>query len=61
MSTIHRPQRLLALAAGALLCLGVPARAAEVEVLSTSVNTDSAKFEEYRDFDSGLRDRKSVV
>jgi MtrB/PioB family decaheme-associated outer membrane protein len=55
MSTTSSSTRLLALATGALLCLGVPAHAAVVEVLQKNVDTDSAKFEEYRDFDSGLR------
>jgi MtrB/PioB family decaheme-associated outer membrane protein len=55
MRTIHRQKPLLALAAGALLCLSLPARAAVVEVLDKGSDTDSAKFEEYRNFDSGLR------
>src|SRR4051794_9969507 len=55
MSTTHSQTRLFALALGALLCFSLRAGAAEVEVLDTHVNNNSAKFQEYRDLDSGFR------
>ena len=55
MSPTLCPRRLATLAAGALLCLSPRLDAAVVEVLDTYRNNDSAKFEEYRNLDSGFR------